>query len=79
MPAFFDVIVPPFTRQYHATSHIWITVHVLALSVLTSQCWCGDASTEYDKNGLSEGCTFECPGDSTDICGGRWAASVFEF
>ncbi|CAM9785404.1 unnamed protein product [Sphacelaria rigidula] len=42
------------------------------------ECWCGDASTDYDKNGVSEGCTFECPGNSADICGGRWAASVYE-
>lgn len=39
------------------------------------QCWCGD---EYGRYGIAENCNQECPGDSSLMCGGRWANSVYE-
>ena len=45
------------------------------------ECWCGPngEDADYDIWGVSTGCDFECTGDETEICGGGWAMSVYEF
>lgn len=42
------------------------------------QCWCGGEDTEVTKYGESTACSYECPGDPDQTCGGGWAISVFE-
>lgn len=42
-----------------------------------AQCWCGNASTDYDQYGETT-CTLSCSGDSSEICGGYNAMSVYE-
>lgn len=53
---------------------------LLCVSALTcrGQCWCGDASTDYAKHGDTT-CTYLCAGDSSEICGGKNAMSVYEY
>eukprot|EP00903_Cladosiphon_okamuranus_P008213 g7906.t1 len=42
-----------------------------------NECWCG--STGYARHGTSTGCTKACAGDAAEICGGRFASTVYEF
>ena len=39
-------------------------------------CFCGD-DHDYSKHGTSDICTRTCHGDSTQICGGHWAISIY--
>ncbi|CAM9530119.1 unnamed protein product, partial [Sphacelaria rigidula] len=39
-------------------------------------CWCGDESTDFAVNGKST-CDIPCAGDSSDICGGYYAYTLF--
>ncbi|CAN0429880.1 unnamed protein product, partial [Hapterophycus canaliculatus] len=41
------------------------------------QCWCGDASIDYEFHGEAD-CDYECSGDATQTCGGFEAVSVYE-
>jgi hypothetical protein len=41
-----------------------------------SQCNCGH---QYDGLGASSACTMPCAGDESEVCGGSWANSVYEF
>lgn len=45
----------------------------------TPKCWCGSASADYAKHGQSTGCTYECPGNPDDTCGGFYAANVYAY
>eukprot|EP00904_Undaria_pinnatifida_P003872 jgi/Undpi1/13486/HiC_scaffold_8.g03145.m1 len=42
------------------------------------ECWCGASGIEYDRHGAGV-CNFDCTGDSSEICGGRNAMSVYSF
>ncbi|CAC5425478.1 unnamed protein product [Mytilus coruscus] len=53
----------------------------LALTEYSSQCFCGDSlgdSVVYNKTNDSE-CNQECLGNSSQICGGNWRNSVYEY
>ena len=39
------------------------------------ECYCGD---DYSKYNQTDGCTFECNGNNSQICGGDWVVSVYE-
>ncbi|CAM9766583.1 unnamed protein product [Scytosiphon promiscuus] len=41
-----------------------------------NECWCGDASSDYDKYGETV-CDIECAGDPLQVCGGFDAVSVY--
>ncbi|CAN0208124.1 unnamed protein product, partial [Laminaria digitata] len=42
------------------------------------QCWCGDSkTTDFDKHGKAE-CNQTCSGKDGEICGGKWAMSVYQ-
>ena len=41
------------------------------------QCMCGDSVTEQPMP--SSNCTVECPGSSSELCGGWMAMSVMHF
>ncbi|CAN0432766.1 unnamed protein product, partial [Ectocarpus fasciculatus] len=43
------------------------------------ECWCGPDGTDYEKHGESTGCTYECPGNPDETCGGFYAASVYAY
>lgn len=43
------------------------------------KCWCGSADTDYAKHGESTGCTYECPGNPDETCGGFYAAEVYAY
>lgn len=43
------------------------------------ECWCGGASTDYDKHSGLPNCNFACGGDSSQTCGGRDAMSVYQY
>lgn len=40
-----------------------------------SQCFCGNT---YGKYGTAENCDMKCSGDSSKICGGTWANTVYK-
>ncbi|HCS88969.1 MAG: hypothetical protein N838_18675 [Thiohalocapsa sp. PB-PSB1] len=40
----------------------------------TDYCFCGD---EYGKYGVADNCDMPCAGNDQEICGGRWANSVY--
>jgi hypothetical protein len=40
----------------------------------SSYCYCGN---EYGSFGKSDGCSMQCTGDKTKICGGSWANSLY--
>lgn len=42
------------------------------------QCWCGDVSIDYESHGEVDYCDFACTGESTQMCGGFEAMSVYE-
>lgn len=43
------------------------------------ECWCGDASTDVEKNGAAiTTCNKACRGDANEICGGRDAISAYQ-
>ncbi|CAM9272287.1 unnamed protein product [Scytosiphon promiscuus] len=42
-----------------------------------NECWCG-SSDNYDRHGKSTSCTTPCNGNSSQKCGGTWAASIFK-
>ncbi|CAN0160353.1 unnamed protein product [Ascophyllum nodosum] len=42
------------------------------------ECWCGEATDDPTILG-SVTCTRTCFGDASQICGGRWAMSVYEY
>ncbi|CAN0403019.1 unnamed protein product, partial [Hapterophycus canaliculatus] len=42
-----------------------------------NRCWCG-SNDNYDRHGKSSGCTESCNGNSSQKCGGSWAASVYK-
>lgn len=59
-------------RHAHKRAHPWLLVSVW-------QCFCGDASSDYKKHGMSTKCNFACPGDpAAQTCGGNLAMSVYE-
>ncbi|CAM9165509.1 unnamed protein product [Scytosiphon promiscuus] len=41
------------------------------------ECWCGDASTDFEANGGAV-CDYDCAGDASEACGGFEAISVYE-
>lgn len=43
---------------------------------ILKQCWCGN-NAEYDVNGVGV-CDMACSGDSSELCGGSYAMSVYE-
>ena len=45
------------------------------------QCWCGPngEDAEYDKYWVMNRCNQECPGNETEMCGGAWSMSTYEF
>lgn len=44
----------------------------------SSECWCGDASADVDKNGEAT-CDMSCAGDSSTSCGGYSTVDVYEY
>ena len=38
------------------------------------ECYCGNW---YYKHGKADNCDLQCDGDPNEICGGRWANSVY--
>ncbi|CAM9713152.1 unnamed protein product, partial [Laminaria digitata] len=44
----------------------------------STECFCGVDSDDPSRLGDSR-CTFDCAGDSTQLCGGRDAISVYEY
>ena len=42
----------------------------------SSECFCGN---DYGTHGVSSNCNMECSGDSTEICGGGYANSVYAY
>ncbi|CAN0003994.1 unnamed protein product [Sphacelaria rigidula] len=43
------------------------------------ECWCGDNGTNHLKYGESDECDRECAGDASQICGGKWVMSVYQY
>ncbi|CAN0426489.1 unnamed protein product [Ectocarpus fasciculatus] len=43
------------------------------------ECFCGGSSTDLLEHGESSACTYECPGDSEQVCGGFYAMSVYSY
>ncbi|CAM9533140.1 unnamed protein product [Hapterophycus canaliculatus] len=43
------------------------------------ECWCGGNDTNHVQHGESESCDAECAGDATQICGGNWSMSVYQY
>ncbi|CAM9715370.1 unnamed protein product, partial [Ectocarpus fasciculatus] len=41
----------------------------------STQCWCGDANTDFEADGTAE-CDYACSGDESEICGGFDAMTV---
>lgn len=52
---------------------------LLMLLPENEQCWCGNGSTDYDTQGDSHKCTYECAGDAGQQCGGYDAMSVYAY
>ncbi|CAM9261415.1 unnamed protein product [Pylaiella littoralis] len=43
------------------------------------ECWCGGDETDHVQHGEAEVCDFECSGDASQICGGKWAMNVYQY
>lgn len=41
------------------------------------KCFCGVDGDKFDRHGESTDCTVACAGDDREICGGRFAISVY--
>ena len=41
------------------------------------ECFCGSSKDDFDEYGRATNCNMECSGDSTSVCGGPIANSVF--
>ena len=41
------------------------------------ECYCGKEGDDYARYGASGKCYMQCTGNSSDICGGPWALSVY--
>ena len=45
-----------------------------AATQFSTHCFCGN---DYGKHGTASNCDMPCGGDKSQMCGGRWANSVF--
>jgi len=74
----FDVfIVFLLCIYFSAIWLLWLLLnkHLLLWCVQNgSECFCGNS---YDRLGTANNCNRPCSGNSTQICGGPWALSVY--
>lgn len=43
------------------------------------ECWCGGNETDHLQHGESELCDFKCAGDASQVCGGYFSLSVYQY
>lgn len=49
---------------------------IVFFKLYNGRCWCSERESNYSKHGASTACTHECPGDSSEYCGGYYAMTV---
>lgn len=84
-PKCFRNFTPSFVRSQTGDEFRFVTSFSLLSQPPSScsaswcpQCFCGTSLDDPDKVGVATNCDIACTGNGAEICGGRFAISVYE-